>query len=163
MRSTLATVHSRASPDQRPTCKWFLLSVCAPQNTSWILSWTRFQRTILVPRFAPAVQASVSASVQLLRTVAALRSKTMSTCMCRSSMGIPGSHNDINTLQRSPLFARLTKQKATPCHYTINGHTYYLVDGIYTPWATFVNTIFNPIGQEKVSLCPTTRSNSDGC
>jgi hypothetical protein len=66
--------------------------------------------------------------------------------------GMSGSHNDINVLQRSPLFAGLTEEKAPPCHYTINGHEYnmgyYLVDGTYPPWATFVNTISNPVGQK---------------
>ncbi|XP_073357841.1 uncharacterized protein [Aegilops tauschii subsp. strangulata] len=57
---------------------------------------------------------------------------------------------------RSLLFARLTKGKAPPCHYTVNGHEYnmdyYLVDSIYSPWATFVNTIFNPVGQKSLTL-----------
>ena len=38
--------------------------------------------------------------------------------------GMPGSHNDINVLQRSPLSARLTEEKTHPCHYTFNGHEY---------------------------------------
>ena len=67
--------------------------------------------------------------------------------------GMPRCHNDINVLQRSPLFARLTKEKTPPCHYTVNGHEYnmgyYLVGGIYPPWATFVSTISNPVDQKK--------------
>ena len=54
--------------------------------------------------------------------------------------GMSGSHNDINVLQQSPLFARPTKGKAPSCHYTVTGHeynmSYYLVDvvdGIYPP------------------------------
>ncbi|XP_073363603.1 uncharacterized protein [Aegilops tauschii subsp. strangulata] len=38
--------------------------------------------------------------------------------------GMPGSHNDINVLQRSSLFARLTEGKAPPCLYIANGHEY---------------------------------------
>lgn len=51
--------------------------------------------------------------------------------------GMPGSHNDINVLQQSPLFARLAEGKAPPCHYTVSGYEdnmgYYLVDSIYPP------------------------------
>ncbi|XP_020146623.1 uncharacterized protein [Aegilops tauschii subsp. strangulata] len=67
--------------------------------------------------------------------------------------GISGSHNDINVPQQPSLFARLTEGKAPPCQYNINGHEYnmcyYLVDGIYPPWTTFVSTISNPVGQKK--------------
>jgi hypothetical protein len=58
------------------------------------------------------------------------------------------SHNDINVLQRSPLLARLCAEQAPLCNYTINGHeynmSYYLCDGIYPLWATFVTTISGP-------------------
>ena len=63
--------------------------------------------------------------------------------------------NDIYVLQRLSLFARLTEGKAPPCHelYTVNGHgynmRYYLVDGTYPSWTTFVSTISDPIGQKK--------------
>src|SRR6266540_6085467 len=62
--------------------------------------------------------------------------------------GLPGSLNDINVLNRSPLFDRLAKGEAPAVNYTINGHNYdmgyYLVDGIYPTWSTFVKTIKAP-------------------
>jgi hypothetical protein len=45
----------------------------------------------------------------------------------RAFFGMPGFHNDINVLQRSPLFARLTERKAPPCHYTVTGHEYNIL------------------------------------
>ena len=38
--------------------------------------------------------------------------------------GMPGSHNDINVLHRSPLFANLAEGIAPEVNYTINGHDY---------------------------------------
>ncbi|XP_020245294.1 uncharacterized protein LOC109823429 [Asparagus officinalis] len=49
--------------------------------------------------------------------------------------GLPGSHNDLNILHRSSVFAQLAEGRASPCNYTVNGHEYnmgyYLADGIY--------------------------------
>jgi hypothetical protein len=62
--------------------------------------------------------------------------------------GLPGSLNDINVLHRSHLLARLASGDAPACNYTVNGHDYtmgyYLADGIYPEWSTFVKTIRNP-------------------
>jgi hypothetical protein len=59
--------------------------------------------------------------------------------------GLPGTLNDINVLNRSPLFKRLISGDAPTCNYTVNGNDYsmgyYLTDGIYPEWATLVKSI----------------------
>jgi hypothetical protein len=67
--------------------------------------------------------------------------------------GLPGSHNDINVLERSSVFSNLAEGRAPPVNYSVNNHEYtmgyYLADGIYPPWATFVKTIHAPQGKKK--------------
>ncbi|XP_044458895.1 26S proteasome non-ATPase regulatory subunit 13 homolog B [Triticum aestivum] len=64
-----------------------------------------------------------------------------------------GSCNDINVLQRSPLFKRLCDGEAPSCNYTVNGHKYnmwyYLADAIYPQWVAFVKTISDPHGNKQ--------------
>jgi len=64
--------------------------------------------------------------------------------------GLPGSLNDINVLDHSPVFQELYEDRALKCEYVVNGHEYkigyYLSNGIYSKWATFVKTIPLPQG-----------------
>ena len=66
---------------------------------------------------------------------------------------MPGSNNDINVLDSSPLFANLANGVATPANYTILGNNYnmgyYLADSIYPKWSTLVETIHEPHGPKK--------------
>ncbi|XP_035817118.1 protein ALP1-like [Zea mays] len=68
--------------------------------------------------------------------------------------GMPGTNNDVNVLHRSPVFDPMTSGRMPPVHYTINGNAYnfgyYLADGIYPNWPTFVKAIRHPYEQKKV-------------
>ena len=69
--------------------------------------------------------------------------------------GIPGTLNDINVLQRSPLFDETLTGAAPSVKYKINEKEheggYYLADGIYPKYATLMTTISTPktLAEEK--------------
>ncbi|XP_033129888.1 putative nuclease HARBI1 [Brassica rapa] len=62
--------------------------------------------------------------------------------------GPPGTLNDINVLDRSPVFDDLLEGRAPRVKYMVNGHMYklgyYLTDGIYPKWSTFIQSITLP-------------------
>ena len=66
-----------------------------------------------------------------------------------SFFGMAGGHNDINVLDHSPLFDRILHGRDVQTDYVVNGrHSslgYYLTDGIYPKYATFVQAINPPI------------------
>lgn len=66
-------------------------------------------------------------------------------------LGTPGSLNDINVLDASPLIAELCSEDAPRFSYVVNGREYkflyWLADGIYPEWRCFVKTISAPIGE----------------
>jgi hypothetical protein len=66
--------------------------------------------------------------------------------------GLPGSCNDINVLQRSPILA-YERGELPPVQFTVNRQTYdmgyYLADGIYPEWSAFVKIIPHPTNRKK--------------
>jgi hypothetical protein len=67
--------------------------------------------------------------------------------------GLPGTLNDINILDRSPIFEQLQEGEGLSISYEVNGNQYnlgyYLTDGIYPPYATLVQSISEPQGAKK--------------
>ena len=76
--------------------------------------------------------------------------------------GMPGSHNDINVLQQSPVFRRLCNGESLSCNYIVNGRdynmVYYLAGGIYSKWEAFVKTISDPMATNNGTLRNNERS-----
>nr|VDD57739.1 unnamed protein product [Brassica oleracea] len=69
--------------------------------------------------------------------------------------GLSGTLNDINVLDRSPVFDDILEGRAPKVKFKVNNHTYrmayYLTDGIYPNWSTFIQSISLPQGP-KVEL-----------
>uniref|UniRef100_A0A0D3EDX7 DDE Tnp4 domain-containing protein n=1 Tax=Brassica oleracea var. oleracea TaxID=109376 RepID=A0A0D3EDX7_BRAOL len=65
-----------------------------------------------------------------------------------------GALNDINVLDRSHVFDDIIKGHTLEVTYYVNGReyhlTYYLTDGIYPKWATFIQSIQIPQGPKAV-------------
>uniref|UniRef100_A0A0D3CWM1 DDE Tnp4 domain-containing protein n=1 Tax=Brassica oleracea var. oleracea TaxID=109376 RepID=A0A0D3CWM1_BRAOL len=64
------------------------------------------------------------------------------------------SLNDINVLDRSPVFDDIIYGRALRVEFTVNGHkyhrAYYLTDSIYPKWPTFIQSISIPQGPKDV-------------
>jgi len=62
--------------------------------------------------------------------------------------GPPGTLNDINILDRSPIFDDILQGRAPNVKYKVNGReyhlAYYITDGIYPKWVTFIQSIRLP-------------------
>ena len=79
-----------------------------------------------------------------------------------ASFGYPGTLNDINVLNVSTLLDKLTDNHLlTECEaefgpYTIGDKEfeqfYFLVDGIYPPWARFLKTLSVPLSQKQFTF-----------
>uniref|UniRef100_A0A0D3E6T6 DDE Tnp4 domain-containing protein n=1 Tax=Brassica oleracea var. oleracea TaxID=109376 RepID=A0A0D3E6T6_BRAOL len=68
--------------------------------------------------------------------------------------GPPCTLNDINVLDRLPVFDDIIKGQAPNVTFYVNGReyhmTYYLSDGIYPKWITFIQSIPLPQGPKEV-------------
>jgi len=68
--------------------------------------------------------------------------------ICHAFFGCPGTLNDINVLDRSPVFDDVEQGKAPRVNYFVNQRpynmAYYLADGIYPSYPTFVKSIRLP-------------------
>uniref|UniRef100_A0A0D3AWM0 DDE Tnp4 domain-containing protein n=1 Tax=Brassica oleracea var. oleracea TaxID=109376 RepID=A0A0D3AWM0_BRAOL len=65
---------------------------------------------------------------------------------------LPGTLNDINVLDRSPVFDDILQGRAPKVKFKVNNHTYrmayYLTGGIYPNWSTFIQSIPLPQGSK---------------
>ncbi|XP_040373008.1 uncharacterized protein LOC121052332 [Rosa chinensis] len=70
--------------------------------------------------------------------------------------GVPGACNDLNVLAKSPLFDELTAGRAPLVQFQVNNRAhnlgYYLADGIYPRWATFLKTVRNPTRPKEIEF-----------
>ncbi|KAL0790149.1 hypothetical protein Bca101_006395 [Brassica carinata] len=68
--------------------------------------------------------------------------------------GPPGTLNDINVLDRSPVFDDIINGQAPRVNFLVNERVYrlayYLTDGIYPKWTTFIQSISRPQGPKAV-------------
>ncbi|KAJ9541011.1 hypothetical protein OSB04_027517 [Centaurea solstitialis] len=68
--------------------------------------------------------------------------------------GVPGATNDIIVVSQSPIFNDLFENKAPDSSFVVNNthynHGYYLADGIYPEWTTFVKAFRYPVEEPRV-------------
>ncbi|KAJ9543474.1 hypothetical protein OSB04_023181 [Centaurea solstitialis] len=68
--------------------------------------------------------------------------------------GVPGATNDIIVVNQSPIFNDLFENKAPDSSFVVNNthynHGYYLADGIYPEWTTFVKAFRYPVEESRV-------------
>ena len=73
-----------------------------------------------------------------------------------SFFGPPGSNNDINVLNRSPLYDTTRNGMAPNTSFTLRGRLYrrgyLLTDGIYPKWSTFVKAYPHPVDPKEVNF-----------
>ncbi|XP_070667836.1 uncharacterized protein [Malus domestica] len=71
----------------------------------------------------------------------------------RRVMEAMGAQNSLNVFAQSLVFDELLQGKASRCTYWVNGHkydgAYYLADGIYPRWTTFVKTVPHPQSEKE--------------
>ena len=70
--------------------------------------------------------------------------------------GVAGANNDRNVLSSSPIFNDIWLGKAPDMRFMVNGneyeHGYYLCDGIYPDYSTFVKAYKHPNPNDKMKV-----------
>jgi hypothetical protein len=78
------------------------------------------------------------------------------TWILHAFFGMPGSCNDINVLQWLTLMTRLALREGPMVEFEANSHKYnygyFLVDGIYPRWQTFVKPVIQPKGKKQIQF-----------
>ncbi|KAM2564858.1 hypothetical protein TB2_013110 [Malus domestica] len=81
------------------------------------------------------------------------RIKIYDTWTWHAFFGTPRSNNDINVLWSSPMFDDVVNGWALEFQYKVNGDRYelgyYLIDGIYPSWSTFIKSFSHPDSAKK--------------
>ncbi|KAM0986202.1 hypothetical protein ACFX13_013661 [Malus domestica] len=81
------------------------------------------------------------------------RIKIYDTWTWHAFFGTPRSNNDINVLWSSPMFDDVVNGWALEFQYKVNGNRYelgyYLIDGIYPSWSTFIKSFSHPDSAKK--------------
>ncbi|XP_040373000.1 uncharacterized protein LOC121052329 [Rosa chinensis] len=117
----------RLLPQQKLTCSLRMLAYGAGADQCWAGEYSGRKRV-------PTI---------ILEAVA-----SYDTWIWHAFFGMPGSYNDLNVLAKSPLFDELTAGRAPRIQFQANNRIhnlgYYLADGIYPQWATFVKSIPRP-------------------
>ena len=75
--------------------------------------------------------------------------------------------NDLNILDRSNVFDDIINGVAPEVNFSVNGTDYhfgyYLTDGIYPKWVTFIQSISLPQGPKKIVICYNPRISPKRC
>ena len=78
------------------------------------------------------------------------------TWILHAFFGLPGTLNDINVVQRSPLMSRIALGDTPPVQFQANGRTYnygyFLADDIFPKWQTFVKPVVKPSGKKQTQF-----------
>ncbi|XP_013617661.1 PREDICTED: uncharacterized protein LOC106324196 [Brassica oleracea var. oleracea] len=108
------------------------------------------QRRDATERFGLSVQQKCTAAIRMLAYGSA--ADTVDEYLrLGETTALSCTLNDINVLDQSPVFDDLLEGRAPRVRYMVNRHmyklTYYLTDGIYPKWLTFIQSI-------KLPQCP---------
>ncbi|XP_062008438.1 uncharacterized protein LOC133725264 [Rosa rugosa] len=140
-------------PQRKLTCSLRMLAYgagadqcfeyCRMAKSTAIEALKRFTRGIVNLYSAEYLRAPTPADLRRLLAKAERRA-----IASYAFFGMPGSCNDFNVLAKSPLFDELIAGRAPQIQFQVNNRIhnlgYYLADGSYPQWATFVKLIPRP-------------------